>query len=52
MIKQNGFVYKDYTIEIINNPNKYYINNLKVKMPRFMSRFSMTNIWILQKQGD
>lgn len=49
MFKKEGFIYKDYTTEIINNPNKYYIRDYGIKIPVFLSILSKTNIWILKK---
>ena len=51
MFKKEGFSYKEYTAEIINNPNTYYINDYRIKIPKFIARFSKDNIWILEKQN-
>ena len=49
--KRNNFEYKDYTIEILNNPKKYFLEfNPKIKFPDFLKRISQTNIFILRKK--
>ena len=53
MFTKHGFVYEDYTIEILNNPQKYHLeHSIKIKIPQFMSCFSMTNVFVLRKKGS
>lgn len=48
------FKVKDYTIEVINNPRKYfseYRSPFGITMPDYASMISPTNIYVLEKSG-
>ena len=51
MLKDEGFIFEEYTVKIINDPSRYSMKSpLKVKLPEFLKTVSPTNVFILFKQ--
>ena len=52
IFRKSGFKYEDYTMKIINNPAKYYIESKwKWKLPMFMAGIAPTNVFVLTNKG-
>lgn len=50
LLSSSGFNIKEYTIEILNNPKKYYLDEtIPIKVPDFLACISKTNIFTLKK---
>lgn len=51
IFSKTGFLYEDYTMKIVNNPTNYYMEEqLKFRLPGFMSWIAPTNVFVLTKQ--
>lgn len=56
--KKHNFSFKEYTVEVMNNPEKYGVFEkhyriaeiMKLKFPRFIQFLSPTNIFVLHKK--
>lgn len=52
MFADVGFIYEDWTIKVVNNPEKYHMRGKwHAKFPQFLSAVSPTNIFILMKKS-
>ncbi|GHU50299.1 hypothetical protein AGMMS49975_01060 [Clostridia bacterium] len=50
MFTENGFTYKEYTFDILKNPEKFHLDEIpKIGIPRFLIPFSKINIFVLKK---